>query len=95
VSENVSNYTEAARENISDGIRNLFEKDPGVSIVLARKAFEDKGYDWRLFKDAFNDLVQSEQIDLNDDQRNQLNYLDSPPLSSLEKILHGLNLVGR
>lgn len=91
----IQEYTPADRENIREGLLESFAKEPNSSLVLLRKGFEDKGYDWRLFKDTLNDLVQSESISLNDDQFNQLQYLDQPPLNLLEKILQSLNVQGR
>ena len=88
-------YTESDRGNVRDGILNILKNEPNASLVLMRKGFEDKNYDWRLFKDELNKLVQSEQVQLTDDQQNQLIYLDSPPLNLLESILHKLNFRGR
>lgn len=82
-------------QNIKSGIKDLKNANPNFSLVLARKAFEDKNYDWRIYKDALNDMIQSGEIELEDDQQNQLKYLDTPPLNVLERILHGLNIIGR
>ena len=65
------------------------------SVVLARKIFEDKKYDSRIFKDALNELEQDEGFKLEPDQEKQRGNLDTPPLNRLEKILHGLGLQGR
>jgi len=81
--------------NVLEGIKDAFDKDGNVSLVLLRRGFEDKGYDWRTFKDSLNSLIQNQEIELNGDQTDQLKYLDQPPLNALEKILHGLNLIGR
>jgi len=81
-------------QDIKDGLMDLQESDSNFSLPLARKAFEDKGYDWRSFKDALNEM-QQEGFKLSSDQGNQLGILDSPPLNVLEEILHSLNLVGR
>lgn len=80
--------------NIKEGLLELKKADPNFSLPLARKAFEDKNYDWRSFKDALNEL-ESEGFKLEDDQQSQRGILDTPPLSSLEQILHNLNLIGR
>lgn len=88
-------YPPKAQDNIKEGIQEVLKNDPNVSLVLLRKSLEDKGYDWRIFKNALNELINSDQVKLNDDQFQQLIYLDSPPLNNLEKILHGLNLRGR
>lgn len=81
-------------EDVKKGLIDLQKADPNFSLVLARKAFEDKNYDWSSFKNALNDL-EDQGFDLTDDQKQQRVYLDTPPLNALEKILHGLNLIGR
>lgn len=77
--------------NIKQGLIELKKNDPNYSLLLARKAFEDKGYDWREFKNALNELM-SEGYKLEDDQQNQLGRLDTPPLNKLEKILEGITI---
>lgn len=81
-------------QNVKSALTDLKKVDPNFSLVLARKAFEDRGYDWRSFKDALNEL-ETEGFKLEDDQRNQRGILDTPPLNKLEQILQGLNLIGR
>ena len=81
-------------QNVKSALIDLKKVDPNFSLVLARKAFEDRGYDWRSFKDALNEL-ESEGFKLEDDQRDQRGILDTPPLNKLEQILQGLNLIGR
>lgn len=81
-------------DNIKSGLIDLKQSDPNFSLLLARKSFEDKGYDWRAFKNALNEL-EKEGFKLTDDQEIQRGYLDTPPLNKLEQILHGLNLIGR
>lgn len=91
-------YPEGQKENIISGINDLYEANPNFSLPLARKAFEDKNYDWRIFKDAFNDFedqLEQQGKKLSADQQNQRTILDTPPLNLLEKVLHGLNLQGR
>ncbi len=89
---------EEVKTNIMGGLNDLYEANPNFSLPLARKAFEDKNYDWRIFKDAFNDFenqLEQEGKKLSADQQNQRAILDTPPLNLLEKVLHGLNLQGR
>lgn len=81
--------------NIKDGLKNVFNSNPNSSLLLVRKAFEDKGYDWRSFKNGLNEMIQNGEIQLTSDQKNQLGQLDQPPLHFLEHILHGLNIIGR
>lgn len=86
---------EDQQEQVVDSMRNIFKNDPRTNLVLLRKSFEDKGVDWKAFKDSFNDLLLNGEIELDDDQMNQESLLDNPPLNNLEKILHGLKLIGR
>lgn len=79
---------------IKSTLQELKQIEPNFSLLLARKAMEDKGIGWRDFKDALNELEQ-EGFQLEDDQRNQRGYLDTPPLNILGKMLHGINLIGR
>lgn len=79
---------------IKEGLLELKKVQPNFSPVLARKSFEDLNYDWKDFANAWNELLQ-EGFQLEDDQRNQQALLDTPPLSRLEKVLEGLNLIGR
>lgn len=82
-------------DTFQDSLNDIMKNDPNTNLILLRKAYEDKGVDWRTFKDALNDLVDSGEVQLNDDQFNHLDILDNPPLNRLEKILHGLQLIGR
>lgn len=80
--------------NIKSSLLELKKADPNFSLVLARKYFEDKGYDWREFKNALNEL-ESDGFELTDDQRTQRGNLDTPPLNMLEKLLHSVGIIGR
>jgi hypothetical protein len=88
-------YNPEQLQSVHDSIVDIFRINPNVSLVLMRKAFEDKGYDWRAFKNILNSTIQQNEIRLNDDQFAQLKYLDTPPLNTLQQILHGLRLIGR
>jgi len=81
-------------ENLKDSLIQLKQADNNFSLPLARKFAEDKGYDWRTFKDSLNSLLD-EGYELTDDQNIQKGNLDTPPLNRIEKFLHGLNLIGR
>jgi len=82
---------EAVKQNLNLALKN----DPSANLILLRKAYEDKGVDWRLFKDSLNQAIEDGIFKPNDDQFNQLNNLDQPPLNGLEKILHGIGIIGR
>ena len=88
-------------QNVKDALLQMRKADPNFSLLLARKGFEDKGYDWRDFKNAFNQLInETKDLEINpfpltDDQKIQSGMLDTPPLSTLETILKGLDLGGR
>lgn len=90
-------YTPDQEEILKENLKEILQKDPNASLVLLRKGAEDKNYDWKVFKKAIQDIKESGEVPNfpNEDQFNQLNYLDSPPLNTLEKILYKLNLQGR
>jgi hypothetical protein len=87
--------SEDQQAKVTDSMRNIFKNDPKTNLLLLRRSFEEKGVDWKAFKDAFNDLLLNDEISLDDDQSNLEPLLDNPPLNNLEKILHGLKLIGR
>jgi hypothetical protein len=82
------------QESVKSALTDLKNANPNFSLVLGRKALEDKGYDWRMYKDALNEL-QQQGFELTDDQRKQMEILDSPPLSGLQRILHDMKIIGR
>lgn len=89
-------YSPEQLGDISSSMEKAFKEEPSVNLLLLRKSFEDKGVDWRAFKDVFDNLAQEGKIKLaNEDQASFLNNLDEPPLNNLEKILHGIGLRGR
>lgn len=88
-------YTEKQINNLTNGLKDVFKNNRDANLVLLRKGVEDQGYDWRVFKDALNNLIMNGDISLNDDQQNQISVLDSPPLNNLEKIFHGIRVIGR
>jgi hypothetical protein len=80
--------------SIKDTLKKIKEVDPNFSPLLARRAFEDLNYDWRSFKNAWNELL-NEGFELTGDQKDMQGYLDTPPVGFLDKFLSGLNLTGR
>jgi hypothetical protein len=90
-----SSYSQKDKQKVRQALSDVFSSDPSSNLILLRKAFEEKGVDWQEFKDQLNDLVNSGEVQLNDDQFESLNTIDQPPLNMLEKILHGLKLIGR
>lgn len=83
------------QESVKLALKDLKQANPNFSLVLGRKALEDKGYDWRMYQDALNELEQSGEFEFTDDQRKQLGNLSEPPLSGMQIILEGLKLIGR
>ncbi len=79
---------------IKQALMQLQEQDPNFSPALARKMFLDKGYDWKDFGNAWNELLK-EGFKPSSDQHIQSYVLDSPPLNLLDEMLEGLNLIGR
>lgn len=88
-------YTPDQIAEIDDTVSNVFKTDPSTNLVLFRKAMEDKGADWEVFKDALDKGILEGSIQLNDDQFNQLDNMDQPPLDNLDKILYKFGLIGR
>lgn len=80
------------KQNLND----VLQADPATNLILLRRKYElEKNVDWRLFKDSINEAIDSGLFKPNDDQFNQLDKLDQPPLNQLEKILHGVGFIGR
>ncbi len=90
-----SSFSPEQIEKVSSNMKDILKSDPSTNLILLRKAYEDKGVDWQTFKDSLNDMIQSGEITLNDDQFNHLDLLDYPPLDRLDTILHGMGLIGR
>ena len=88
-------YNEQTKELIHNNIRDVLKSDPNTNLILLRKAYEDKGVDWRIFQNSINQLIQNNEFTPNADQSNQDADLSQPPLSNLDSILFGLNLRGR
>lgn len=83
------------KEKFNQNIRQVLSEDPNANLILLRKQYEDRGVDWRTFKNELNQLVDSGEFKLNDDQLENINVIDEPPLDYLDKILHGLGIIGR
>lgn len=81
---------------IKNNIKEMLQSDPSVNLILARRKYDlDKNIDWRTYKDAVNEAIDEGIFKPNDDQFNQLNNLDQPPLNTLERMLHGIGIIGR
>lgn len=87
-------YNQAQKQTVFNTVDKVFRDDPSVNLILLRKAMSEKNVDWELFKDALDTGILNGSIRLNDEQRNQLQYTEGPPLDNLDKMLHGLNLIG-
>lgn len=83
------------QQEFSQNLQKTLQSDPNANLLLLRKAYEDKGVDWNTFKQEFDSLLESGQIQLNDDQMNMSEYLQEPPLHRLDKILSEFNFIGR
>ena len=79
-----------------ESLNSILKADPAVNLILLRKQFEDKGVDWRSFQEGISKALQEGVAKLdNNDQINAMDMLEQPPLNELQKILYGLNLIGR
>lgn len=91
-------YDLKSQLQLYDNLSKVFSKgnNDNVNLLELRKEYEDKGYDWRIFKDSMNEMVNNGHIKLNPYQENIFNSnLNEPPLSKMGEILHGLGLRGR
>jgi len=89
-------YSIKEKALIQQNIKDVLSADPATNLVLLRRKYEkDKNVDWRLFKDTVNEAIDEGIFRPNGDQFNQLPNLDQPPLSNLDKLLHGLGIIGR
>ncbi len=87
-------YDDSEKKNLAEALTSMKQNEPNFSLALARKAAEDKGYSWRVFKDVLNDLEKN-GFEMTDDQRTHRGELDSPPLNFIQEYLHGLDLIGK
>jgi hypothetical protein len=88
-------YTPQQKELINSSVKDILQKEPSVNFLLLRKAFEEKGVDWRHFKEAINDAVWSGDFKITPEQDKHMTDLEEPPLDKLYKLLEKFNLVGR
>jgi len=88
-------YKTEDEAQFSQNLSQVLESDPKTNLILLRKSYEDKGVDWRLFKDQLDRLVSEGKFKMDGEQRNQYDRLDEPPLDGLDKILFDFHLKGR
>lgn len=83
-------------QSFKQNLQDVLTKDPSTNLILLRRKYEDeKGVDWRMFKDSLNDLIDQGVFTPNDDQFNMLNKLDQPALNNLDQLLYNVGLIGR
>lgn len=102
LTENIGEFVfpkQFSPENLSlikNNIKDVFSKDSSTNLLLLRKAYEDKGVDWRTFKNELNTMINNGEIKLNPDQWNQFNsYIMDPPEGPLKYILRKAHFIGR
>lgn len=76
-----------------ENMQQVFEAEPSVNLTLLRKAYMEKGFDYRTFKNNLNEMIQNGEIQLNDEQFNQLAYLEEPPYNEAEQLIKGIKLI--
>ena len=91
--EELQPMNNAQRSILSNNIRDVFQRDPAVNLILLRKAYADKGVDWREFSSILNKKMADGEIQLNPDQLNQMVYIDEPPRHNLDLILKKARLI--
>ncbi len=93
---NPKEFSQEQLSSIKNNLKDIFSKDPSTNLLLLRKAYEDKGVDWRTFKNQMNNMIMSGELKLNPDQLKQFNsYIMDPPEGPLSYILRQANFIGR
>ena len=87
--------SEEKQQAFTNNLGEVLEKDPSTNLVLLRKAYEDKGVDWKEFKNSMDSMIAEGKFKPSDDQLKALDILTQPPLDRLDKILFSLKLTGR
>lgn len=88
-------YLPQQKELIRETLQSVFQDDPSTNLILLRKAFEEKGVDWRAFKSALDQEILGGNIKLTDEQYNAQSILEEPPLNNLNKLFEKIKLTGR
>ena len=83
-------------QSFKQNLKDVLSADPSTNMILLRRKYEqDKNVGWRLFKDTVNETIEEGLFKPNDDQFNQLDTLDEPPLNNLERLMYKVGLIGR
>lgn len=91
-------YNKFQTENypqLYDSLKESLVKNPDENLILLRKTAEDKGYDWKTFKQAMTELISSGEIELEQDSMNQLNRINEPPLYLLDQLAYDFGFGGK
>ena len=83
------------QEILEENLEQAIAAQPGANLLLLRKAYEDKGVDWRSFDKAVTNLMQKGWDPDENQQQDISQYLNQPPLNRITKILHKIGIVGR
>lgn len=78
-----------------DTLKDILTENPEENLILLRKEFEDRGYGWRTFSQAINELLDNGEIQLSQDQMNKMNRINEPPLSMLDQLAYDFGFGGR
>jgi len=82
-------------QKFGQNLQQTMQADPATNLILLRKEYEDRGVDWRSFKDQLDNLQSQDVFKPNDDQMKQIDLLDQPPLDRLDVLLHNFGFKGR
>lgn len=77
---------------ISESVNKILSTNPNTDLVLMRREFLKKGYDWRSLSEGINKAIYNNpEIKLNSEQEKDLNTLiDRPPQAGLYQIFQNL-----
>jgi hypothetical protein len=83
------------QNSLNDNLMTTLMMNPDSNIILLRKLYEDKGYDWKMFKSAIENM-QEAGFQFDPDQQKQINqYLDQPSEESLDKYFRKFYFMGQ
>ena len=77
-------------------LAEIFSQNPNANVLQLRQKFENKGVNWRDFRDAVDDLEAEGVVNFSDPFKSQMrNFLLKPPLNKLEEFLHDIGFKER
>lgn len=77
-------------ETLKNQIPKLLEQYPDLDLIQVRNKLSKKNYDWREFSQAIQELDGEGKLNLNQDARNNIQYLYNPPVKGMMNIFKNI-----